>query len=688
MASQHLLFEEDGAFKAGTVLAATDASYQVELASGKRTKVKSGHVLLRFTQPTPPQLMQRAQADAAAIDLDFLWECAPQREFDFDEMAREYHGHEPNAVEAASILLRLHGAPVYFHRKGRGRFRPAPPEILQAALAAVERKRRQEALRQEYVDEMKAGGMPPAIAAQAIALLVEPDRNSIEYKALEQAAAESHLSPLRLLLARGAIASPRRWHVDAFLASAFPRGVAFPSGLPSPSGVVETLDGALPLAAVEAFSIDDSTTTEIDDAFSLQPIEASGGAWRIGIHIAAPALAIRRGDELDAVARGRMSTVYAPGLKYTMLPEAWIEAFSLNAGRIVPVLSLYVDVDPADLSVGATRTVVERIRIRDNLRHDRLDEIATPECLEAGGDGLPRGSELAFLWRFARRLLAGREAVRGRPEPVGRTEYSIALEGDGDDARVEIRARRRGAPLDLMVAELMILANSHWGGWLAQKGRAAIYRSQARGPGANRVRMGTTPAPHAGIGVEHYAWSTSPLRRYVDLVNQRQLIAAASDAAAPYVPNDAELFAVVSGFDAAYTSYNEFQDRMERFWCLRWLRQNDVRQLVATVLKGDLLRVDGLPWVGRLPGLPDLPRATRIRLDVLGCDEVDISLQMRLAEVLRDQPTADDAAEDEDDDEERAAAVDAAEVIGAVPATAPPSTASAVPEASGSPDPV
>ncbi len=92
----------------------------------------------------------------------------------------------------------------------------------------------------------------------------------------------------------------------------------------------------LPLAGVQAFSIDDSETTEIDDAFSLQTVDGPGGVLtRIGIHIAAPATAILRGDALDAVARNRMSTVYAPGLKYTMLPTAWIDAFTLAEGATV-----------------------------------------------------------------------------------------------------------------------------------------------------------------------------------------------------------------------------------------------------------------------------------------------------------------------------------------------------------------
>jgi exoribonuclease-2 len=330
--TQHLLFEEDGAFKAGTVLSATDASAHVELASGKRTKVKMSHVLLRFGEPAPGTLLQTAQRDAQAIDLDFLWECAPQEEFGYEMLAREYHGRAPTAVEAAAILLRLHGAPVYFHRKGRGRFRPAPADVLKAALAAVERKRQQEARRQQYVDALVAGEAPLPIARQAIALLVHPDKNSIEYKALEQAAAAARVSPLRLMLKIGAVASPYRWHVDSFIATMFPGGTGF-------AGTVRATQprADLPLADVDVFSIDDSATTEIDDGFSVRQLT---DRVRVGIHIAAPASAIDRGSALDAIARERLSTVYAPGLKYTMLPDACVEVFSLNKGNEVPVVSL------------------------------------------------------------------------------------------------------------------------------------------------------------------------------------------------------------------------------------------------------------------------------------------------------------------------------------------------------------
>jgi len=392
--------------------------------------------------------------------------------------------------------------------------------------------------------------------------------------------------------------------------------------------------------------------------------------WRVGIHIAAPAVAIVRGDALDAVARARMSTVYAPGLKFTMLPAAWIDAFSLNEGCTVPVVSLYVDID-GQFDVTGTRTEVEAVRIAANLRHDRLDEVVTPAAMEAGRVDAPFGSELVLLWRLARALLARREAVRGRPEPIGRVDYGFELDFAGaepdEHAHVSIKPRRRGAPLDLIVAELMILANSHWGGWLKQRRVAGVYRSQRRVMGVSRVKMSTTPGPHEGIGVDHYAWSSSPLRRYVDLVNQRQIVAAARGQEPPHAAGDADLFAIVSGFDAAYTHYAEFQERLERYWCLRWLRQEGVRRIGATVVKGDLLRFDGLPLLSRVPGLPELPRGQRLEVDLLALDEVSLSIEARLHQLLDRQ--ADVGEEEAEDDAAEAVAGAAAQ--GLAPAIAP-----------------
>ncbi|MFN7835445.1 MAG: ribonuclease catalytic domain-containing protein [Burkholderiaceae bacterium] len=633
----NVLYEEDGGFKTAAVLSDQGASLQVEAPHGKRSKIKSSHVLLSFAAPRAGELLPQAEALAAGFEVDFLWECAGSDEFGFEDFALEYFGHKPTPAESVAILLSLHAAPAYFHRKGRGRFRAAPAEILQAALAANERKRLQAERQQAWTATLLAGGLPDSMAARPAALLVNPDKNSLEYKALQAACEQCGATPARLLLANGAFGSAEQLHRACFEAADFPRGTGFPVIDPAANAAERAVLDALPLAGVEAFSIDDTTTTEIDDAFSVVwAADAAAPRATIGIHIAAPGLFMRPGDALDALARERLSTVYMPGDKITMLPDALVEQASLTAGRTAAALSLYVDVDPETGELlGEPTSRIDRVRVASNLRHNLLDGVVTAAALASGSpeaQPYPHARELALLWRVSRLLAAQREQVRGKPEQHHRIDYSFYV----DAGRVSIVPRRRDAPLDLLVAEFMILANQTWGGLLHEHGVPGIYRVQ---PPLGRVRMATQAAPHAGLGVPQYAWSTSPLRRYVDLVNQWQLLAVLQQCPVPFPPNDAELFAVVSAFDATYKSYADFQSRMERFWCFRWLAQEGVSETGATVLRDELVRVDDLPLVLRIAGLNGQTPGTRIRLLIGQADELELLADCRLLGIVA-EPSA------------------------------------------------
>jgi exoribonuclease II len=604
----YVLYEEDGDIKAGTILADNDSSLQVESQHGKRTKVKAAHVLLRYASPAPAQVMDLARAAKADLDLDFLWEAAGDAEFGFDELAREYHGHAPTAPESATILLAVHGAPIYFHRKGRGRYRAAPADVLAAAKAAVERKARETAQRAEWAAMLAAGRLPDAFRDRVFELLHKPDKNSLEYKALADACAESGLSAVRLLDRCGAIPCSREFHLQGFLLTHFPRGAGF-AGLAPPPPPPPLPDGDAP-----AFSIDDAATTEIDDAFSV--IFRPDGSVRVGIHIAAPALGIPPGSELDRVAATRLSTVYMPGDKITMLPEDLIAHYTLAENRDCPALSLYVEVEP-DYSIRTLSTQADRVRIAANLRHETLEPLFNEASIGRDGPDYPFRRELEWLYGFARSL----EAARGKADQVQRNDFVFRVEGE----RVQILTRVRGNPIDKLVSEMMILANSRWGELLADRDVAGVYRAQTGG----KVRMTLKPAPHEGLGVSHYAWSTSPLRRYVDLINQRQILAAARGEAPPHSGNDPMLFAAMRDFELAYDAYAEFQRGMERYWCLRWLLQEGVREIDATVWRENLVRLDNLPFVAKVTGAPTLNPGERIRMAVGEIDLLDIDLTCR-----------------------------------------------------------
>ena len=564
----NVFFEESGDFKVGSIMSHAGEAYQVEMASGKRNKVKAKDVLLQYEKPAPAELLEQAKAVAADIDLEFLWEVAGEEEFGFAELGAEYFGHAPLPAEAAGLILSLHSAPIYFYKKGRGRYKAAPEQSLRAAQAGIEKKKQQAIIQAQYVEELKAGKLPEAMQPIVLQLLFKPEKNGIEYKALEAACNELHTNPQRLMLDVGGLASPKDFHMAKFLFENFPRGAGFPDvAVPVPPA-------NLPVADVQAFSIDDVTTTEIDDAFSVTHL--ADGNIRIGIHIAAPGLAIKPDDAVDKMARARMSTVYMPGDKITMLPDSVVEAFTLAEGKTCPALSLYATLNPADWSVLATDTRAEMVPIANNLRHNDLDDLVNEETLASGAGDYPHKEALGLIWQWAQVLEAARMVKREgfglKPEQNNRVDFNFYVEDDV----VTVSRRKRGAPLDKIVAELMIFANSTWGKLMHDCGVPGIYRSQGQGVGGwaakMQVRMLTHAAPHQGLGVDQYAWSTSPLRRYTDLVNQWQILACADKGVtAPLVAKfkhkDSALFAIVSQFDAAYAAYGDHQSNMERYWC-------------------------------------------------------------------------------------------------------------------------
>jgi len=656
----NILYEEDGSFKVGSIMADNTTSLQVEGISGKRSKVKAANVMLHFTQPTLSDFLPQAEALAETIEVDFLWECCPPDEFGSEQIAAEYFGHAPSPLEAAAALIRLHSAPIYFHKKGKGRYRAAPPDVLKAALAGAEKKRQQLALQARYTEQLcrfelpdefaghlaqllpRHGGAEPSgagvaakqmlpqsagFASNVLHLLYKPDRNTLEIKALEAACAATHLSAAHLLHRCGALPSTHDFHLQRFLFEHFPDGTDFPP-------VELSAWDELPLAEVNAFSIDDATTTEIDDALSVEKL--ANGNWRIGVHIAAPALGMPRDSDGDKVAAQRLSTVYMPGQKITMLPDSVVQAFTLCADRVCPALSMYNEFglgeDGETLEMFGHESRIERVHITANLRHDTLEPLFNEETLAAGKMDYPYAPELTMLWKLAQKL----EAARGKPSDnsTQQVDYNFHVEADpdGKDGRISITQRRRGSPIDKVVSELMILVNSEWGRHLAEHGFPGIYRTQQNG----KVKMSTVAAPHQGLGVAQYMWSSSPLRRYVDLVNQRQIIAMLRGGEPAYPKNDTALYAAMRDFDTMYTIYNDFQRNMERYWCLRWLLQEKVEQVEVLVLRENLVKLTDIPLIFRVPSLPELPANTRVQLALGEIDLLDLNVQARFVATVEE----------------------------------------------------
>lgn len=615
----NVFYEEEGTFKVGAILADNTTSLQVEAPHGKRAKIKAASVLLRFDAPSLSEFMDLAQKTAEDLDPNFLWECCEsEAEFASDVLAADYFGHLASPEEAAAVLIRLHSAPMYFYKKGRGRYKAAPSKALEAALASQEKKRLQAELQARYVQLLNTFTLPEEFRPSLLNLLYRPDKNTVEWKALDAVCAATKLSISKLLEKCGAIPSTHDYHVNRFLLEHFPEGTGF-DALEAGGELHDPID--LPIADVAAFSIDDATTTEIDDAFSVTPLTL--GSFRIGIHIAVPTLGIVPGSLLDTVAAQRLSTVYLPGSKITMLPDAVIHHYTLGEERLCPALSMYVDVAD-DFTVIATSSRIERVNVAANLRHDALEEHFNEYTLAAGSLDHPFGKALLALWKFACKM----EAVRGKTNDSNneKIDYSFHVEDD----RITISERRRGSPIDKVVSELMIYVNTEWGKQLADSGITGIYRSQ----GGGKVRMSTSPAPHQGLGVSQYAWISSPMRRYVDFINQRQLVAALRKEVPPYTRESESLRTSMRDFEAAYEVYGDFQRRMERYWCLRWLLQKNIDTTGAQVLKENLVKLDHLPLVARVTSLPEVPPETAVELEISQIDLLELTFNAKFLRKL------------------------------------------------------
>jgi exoribonuclease-2 len=275
-----------------------------------------------------------------------------------------------------------------------------------------------------------------------------------------------------------------------------------------------------------------------------------------------------------------------------------------------------------------------------NLRHHDIEPVFNDQTVHEGGPDFRWKRELTVLWDLATVMEAGRGKAAGNED---RIDYSFGVDwtqhtSDGP-GHVSIGRRLRGSPMDKLVAELMIYANMTWGKLLDQAGVPGLYRAQ----GGGKVRMTTVAAPHEGLGVDCYAWSSSPLRRYVDLVNQWQIIAVLNDTTPAFAPKSAELMAALRDFELTYAEYADFQRQMERYWCLRWLRQHGAGPVEATVLRDNVVRLEAIPLVFKVPSMPLQMPGSRVRLNVEHSDLFDVEVEARFVQILA-EPTAEASA--------------------------------------------
>ncbi len=337
------------------------------------------------------------------------------------------------------------------------------------------------------------------------------------------------------------------------------------------------------LTSLHAFTVDSVFTRDYDDALSIRELDE--GVFEVGVHIADAAEFIARRDILDIEAGQRASSIYLPDDRISMLPPSLSEGIlSLKAGEDRLAISFLMKLD-REGSILDTRIVPSVVHIRDQLTYQDVDEL------------VGRDAGMRMLHELALKRRKGR-VERGAiilPLP----EMHVYVNSAG---MIQIARYDKETPSQLLVSEWMIEANAAAADYFAERGIAAIFRAQAEcRPETecvqsehelfriyrqrrlfSRAELTSSPKPHCSLAIARYTTVTSPIRRYSDLVVQRQLKQALAGASGLYTGE--ELDQLVTGLSAAQARVFTIQRKWTRYWLLKYIEQEDLETLNALIL--------------------------------------------------------------------------------------------------------
>ena len=591
-----LVIADGNSYKLATVLESHKNHSQVELFDDKiKKKIKSSQIIFTITEDIK-KFNHELQATIPQIDIPLLSELINENEKNSLEILSSiYFGDDATLSQKTALLFQLANSNIEFHNYQDGSFSKCSNEEQQQRLLSFNKQKQAQEQYQYYrslfVDAINNNTKLDNLDIDVFKTLHKPDKHSAIYKALHHLAIEYKLTPLEIFHKVGLVNDLAEFFIASFIRD-------------NPFIIAEDTKQAIDTKALsqrfdlKVFSIDDSNTTEIDDAFS---VEITDNGYIIGIHIAAPAL----DTSLNEAVANNISTIYYPSNKITMLPMNIINKYSLWEQTSTPVVSIFFTLD-SELNILEYTSSLNMVKIDANLRIEELENLFNQENLEIE-HGYPYESELKLLYKFACIL----EEKRGKPSVNNLfTDYSFNFVAD----KIEIKPRIRGNPIDKLVSELMILANCSWGRMLTNSFIPAIYRvKQPNYP----VKMTLSPDSHTGLNVDYYTWSTSPLRRSADFINQKQIISMVNKSKDFYTVSDHALCEVVDNFDTKYTKYIDFQNKMERYWSLKYLIQEEISEIEGTFLYKSTVSLSGVPIQIDVTNFSTpKPKGTKLRLKI------------------------------------------------------------------------
>ncbi|MGA8640518.1 ribonuclease catalytic domain-containing protein [Candidatus Binatus sp.] len=555
---------------------------------------------------------------AAELDLELLWQVAQEqnRSFSAVELADLFFGRRSNA--AASVMLEaLLNDRTYFVRRHMD-FLPRTPEQVERLRIQNDRIRARSddyrKIQKQLRDVLNGAETPPAAEAGALIeelsrYLKNPFTRSRDMtQMLTQAAPDVDPAEAAFEILERLGARPRvpRFAFIAGLKDEFSDAVMKEASeaVPGPRAIS---DGGF------AVTVDDEDTVEVDDALSCEAL--ADGGMRVRVHIALVADFVAKGGAMDNEAASRATTVYLPETTIRMLPDPIsCRAASLIAGEDRPVMTTDVRLS-ADGELIDASIYPARIPIMRRLDYDQVDRI-----IESGNRADDTAATVA-------RLNAAAIQLRQRRRTAGavlmqRREAKVRVRGDD----VQITVLDNASPGRTLVAEFMVLSNFVAARYAAMNRIPIIYRVQPQTGGdlaSMRPHLSLHPEYHAGIGLDFYAQLSSPIRRYADLVLQRQLLGALANRdhdTAIYTVD--ELLTVLAGAENAEASGRDLERRAKRYWILRYLERHALDgPIVAYVVReGQSAELADFAVRGTLHGAPTLPNQMPIMVQVSRVD--------------------------------------------------------------------
>ncbi|MFN8769484.1 MAG: ribonuclease catalytic domain-containing protein [Neisseriaceae bacterium] len=606
----YVIISDGQEYKIAHLIETFKTHQQVEiLPDNIRKKIKLEQTLYKLNTNDIKHFLSQIETLIPAIDTELLWDMIENTsdKISIIELSQIYFGDSYTEAEITSLLFSLAKQVIEFNNYKDGHFTKCTKEEQSKRRDILEKERKEQEIFTNYYNRLinfENPNFPEDI--NLVQLLNKPNKNSNEYKSLLQACKHLNLTGLELLNKIGLITDIPNFFVDSFLQEMFPNGINYNKNTNSDDYIPE------PNLVLDLFSIDDKNTSEIDDAFSVVTKESG---YLIGVHIAAPALE----TSLEEMVIDNISTIYYPGNKITMLPQEIIGKYSLWENTQKPVVSIYFDIDK-DFQILSYYSKLEQVKINKNLRIEEL-ELLFNEVNLGIDHNYPYETELKTLYKFANKL----EEIRGKPSVNNLVvDYNFSFIED----KVIISPRLRGNPIDKLVSELMILANCTWGRMLTNSFTPAIYRvKQPNYP----VKMTLHPDSHTGLNVNYYTWATSPLRRSADYINQHQIISLISNHKSHYTSTNPILLHVAENFDKKYAKYLDFQTKLERYWSLKYLIQENISEIGGTFIYKSKVQLDRIPIEIDTQGLLKAkPKGTKITVKILNINLTTLNFDFKI----------------------------------------------------------